>query len=209
MTIFTTLALGFLLGMRHATDADHVVALSTIVSRGRPLPAAMRVGAMWGVGHTATIVAVGAILLGFGLVIPPLLESWLELAVAAMLVVLGIANLARARSAPDPSPSHAHNARSGFRPFVIGSVHGLAGSAAVTLLVLAATRDAAWGMLYLGVFGLGTVVGMAVLTTVMAWPMAAASRRFESFEHYLVRATGLGSIAFGLFLAYQIAMTAA
>jgi cytochrome c biogenesis protein CcdA len=105
-------------------------------------------------------------------------------------------------SGPDHSPKVEE--RHALRTILIGVVHGLAGSAAAALLVLATIREAAWALFYLAVFGLGTVAGMLLLTTAMAMPIAAASRRFGSVERAMARATGVLSIAFGLFLAYQI-----
>lgn len=225
MTLLAILVLGFFLGMRHATDADHVVAVTTIVSRQRTLRSAIGVGALWGIGHTVTILLVGGAIVVLGLVIPPRLGLSMELSVAVMLVVLGFMNVTGAARrvdevahAHDGHPRHVHSGLSerpqsgasshwlsrGFRPLLVGVVHGLAGSAAIALLVLATIREVGWALLYLGVFGAGTILGMMVLTTAMAVPVRAASARFGSLEHIMARATGVLSILFGLFLAYQI-----
>ncbi|HET9930211.1 MAG TPA: high-affinity nickel-transport family protein [Polyangiaceae bacterium] len=210
MTWLTALALGFLLGMRHATDADHVVAVATIVARERRILAALRVGTLWGIGHTTTILLVGGAIVLFGLVIPPELGLSLELSVAVMLVLLGGLNLlwalrdpaADANSKQDvptvPMPGRR------LQPLLVGSVHGLAGSAAIALLVLTTLRDTTFALVYLAVFGLGSVLGMALLTSAMAAPLAFASRRFASFTRRLSGISGAVSIAFGLFLIYQI-----
>lgn len=227
ITLFSVLALGFFLGIRHATDADHVVAVTTIVTRERTPGAAMAVGALWGVGHTLTILVVGGAIVVFGVVIPPKLGMSMEMSVAAMLIVLGLYNLTSAASQIDRSAHAALHARhephdhheqqappserwfarfgvSGLRPMIVGIVHGLAGSAAVALLVLATIRDVWSALLYLLVFGVGTVAGMALLTTAMAVPMVAVSRRFGSIEQLLRRVAGAASIAFGLFMIYEI-----
>lgn len=220
MTLVAILALGFFLGMRHATDADHVVAVATIVSREGKPRGAMLVGALWGLGHTVTILLVGGAIVLFGIVIPPRLGLSMEFSVAVMLVVLGALNATgAARRIEEVARSGAVASSAGLpaieaqlqgvarwraRPLLVGCVHGLAGSAAIALLVLATIRDALSAIFYLLVFGVGTVAGMALLTTAMAIPIAAASRRVGVLDQKLARATGLVSIGFGLFLAYQV-----
>ncbi len=217
MTLFAILALGFFLGMRHATDSDHVIAVTTIVSRTRSARAALWVGALWGFGHSATILTVGGAIVLFGWVIPPRLGLSMEMSVAVMLIVLGAMNLSGALSRinqiahrhrhaeefDDSSVAHVHP-RAPLRPLVIGVVHGLAGSAAVALLVLATIKSASMALLYLAIFGIGTVAGMMLLTLAMALPISAMARRFDNAEQLMARVTGLVSIAFGLFLAYRI-----
>jgi len=195
LSVLSILLLGFLLGMRHATDPDHVVAVTAIVSRQPALSRASAVGALWGVGHTATILLVGGAILVFRLAIPPRLGLAMEFAVALMLIVLGALNLSgRSFSA----------LQSAMRPLVVGFVHGLAGSAFVAMLVLAAIPDTAVGIAYLLVFGTGTIAGMMLITVLIAAPSAFAARRFGSVQRYLRLASGVVSIVFGLFLAHQI-----
>ncbi len=216
MTLFAILALGFFLGMRHATDSDHVIAVTTIVSRARSARAALWVGALWGLGHSATILAVGGALVLFGWVIPPRLGLSMEMSVAVMLIVLGVMNLSGVltridqiahpgqHAGLDESPvAHVH-LRGALRPLVIGVVHGLAGSAAVALLVLATIKSASMAVVYLAIFGAGTLAGMLLLTMAMALPISLISQRFSNVEQLMARVTGLVSIAFGLFLAYRI-----
>lgn len=208
MTPLSVLALGLFLGVRHATDADHVVAVSTIVSREGSSRSAMWVGAVWGMGHTLTILLIGGAIILLGLVIPPRVGLAMELGVAVMLMVLGVMNVLGALRRIDqvvldgPRALGAPHRR--LRSFVVGVVHGIAGSAAVALLVLSSIQHAGWALLYLAIFGIGTLVGMMLLTTAMALPLAAAARRFGSLERVLSRVTGFASIAFGVFLAYQI-----
>jgi ABC-type nickel/cobalt efflux system permease component RcnA len=209
MTLLATLLLGFFLGVRHATDPDHVVAVSTIVGREPSRRGALWIGAAWGVGHTATILAVGGAIVIFNLVIPARLGLSMELTVAVMLVVLGLLNLRSAVQRLDEVTGHADHPPplSGsryLRPLVVGVLHGLAGSAAIALLVLGTVRQPLWGFLYLALFGVGTVVGMMFLTTAMSVPLAHASRRFASFDRLLARTTGLLSLAFGLYLVYRV-----
>lgn len=217
MTLLAILMLGFFLGMRHATDSDHVIAVTTIVSRERSPLAALSVGALWGLGHTATILVVGGAIVLFGWVIPPRIGLSMEMSVAVMLIVLGAMNLSGAlkgikhaahphrhgEAAGDSPLPHVH-VRGPLRPLAIGVVHGLAGSAAVALLVLATIKSAAMAIVYLLVFGAGTVAGMSLLTLAMSLPISALSSRFGNFEERLARITGLVSLVFGLFLAYQI-----
>jgi high-affinity nickel-transport protein len=188
------LLIGFLLGMRHATDADHVVAVTTIVSDQPSLARASVVGALWGVGHSVTILLVGGAIVCFRLVIPPRLGLAMEFAVAVMLVVLGAINL---------SGRHVGPAHSSARPLAVGFVHGLAGSAFVALLVVAAVPTIWLGLVYLALFGGGTVAGMALITMMIAAPSALTARRFGSMQRYLRLASGAASIAFGLVLAHH------
>lgn len=230
MSLAAVLALGFFLGIRHATDADHVVAVSTIVSRRRTLRAAAPIGMLWGIGHTLTILLVGGAIILFGIVIPPRLGLSMEFSVALMLVLLGALNVrsilrearvlrdARviegAHSHGDAAHAHAHEGAveprpslrslAGLRPLLVGIVHGLAGSAAVALLVLGAIGDAALALVYLLLFGLGTIAGMVLITTALAVPVAAAAQRFARFHRVLGVATGLASVAFGGLLVYEI-----
>ncbi len=217
MTLFAILTLGFFLGMRHATDSDHVIAVTTIVSRARSARAALWVGALWGLGHSATILTFGGAIVLFGWVIPPRLGLSMDMSVAVMLIVLGAINLSgvvsrinqiahRHRYAEEIDESAVPHVpvRGPLRPLVIGVVHGLAGSAAVALLVLATIKSASMALVYLVIFAAGSLAGMMLLTMAMALPISAFARRFDNVEHLMARVTGLVSIAFGLFLAYRI-----
>ena len=195
LSLTAILAIGLLLGMRHATDPDHVVAVTTIVSRQRSLRGSMGVGALWGVGHTVTILLVGGAIILFKLAIPPRLGLTMELAVAVMLIVLGTANLLGRSVA---------RAESSARPLVVGLIHGLAGSAAVALLVLTAIPDARWAATYLLVFGAGTVAGMTAITVALSLPSLWAASRFDSAHRWLRLASGAASVAFGLFMAHHV-----
>jgi high-affinity nickel-transport protein len=173
------LALGtsFVLGMRHATDPDHIVAVTTIAAQERSLRRAAAVGALWGVGHTLTILVVGGAIVLFKLAFTPRLGLSLELAVAVMLIVLGVLNLFDVRFRPSPLAA--------ARPVLVGVVHGLAGSAAATLIVLPLIPDPRWAVVYLLVFGVGTIAGMALMTVVIAAPSvyAAGARRAAPARH--------------------------
>ena len=198
LDLLPALALGFALGMAHATDADHVAAVTTIVSRERAVGRAATIGALWGLGHTMTIVLVGSAIILFNLVIPPRLGLAMEFAVALMLIALGVANI-RARNAK----SHAHSA---IRPVGIGFVHGLAGSAFVAMLVLKSMPTPTAGVLYLLLFGFGTVAGMALITTAIAVPSVFAAARVTSLRRHIEVGAGALSIVFGLLLAHEVGL---
>jgi len=187
------LVLGFVLGMRHATDADHVVAVTTIVSDRASLWSASLVGALWGIGHTVTILLVGGAIVVFRLTIPPRLGLAMEFSVALMLIALGAMNLRGQSRRP----------KSTARPVIVGFVHGLAGSAFIALLVVSAVPGAWMGIVYLALFGLGTIAGMALVTLTIAVPSTLAARRFGVMQGALRLASGVASVAFGLFLAGQ------
>jgi len=188
---------GLLLGIRHAVDPDRVVAVTAIATGQRSVRNAGMIGAMWGVGHTFTILLVGGAIIVFRIAIPPRLGLAFEFAVGIVLIVLGLANLL---SRADVTPP-----RNSARPVVVGMVHGLAGSAAVALLVLAAVRDTAWAIGYLMLFGLGTIVGMIAVTTAIAVPAAYAATRVTALGRYLVLASGAASVIAGTLIAVQLA----
>src|SRR3954462_8428534 len=189
MAFLSALAIGFLLGMRHATDGDHVVAVTAIASGEKSVARAMRIGAAWGIGHSATLFLVGGVIVVFGLTIPPRLGLAFEMLVALMLIGRGAWTLS------GRDLGHAHSVK---RPIAVGFVHGLAGSAFVALLVVAAIPGWASQLAYLGLFGLGTVAGMALITAGIALPATAASTRFGGMQRGLRVASGVASIAFGL-----------
>src|SRR5262252_2676468 len=238
--------------MRHATDPDHVIAVSTIVSRERSIPKAGLIGILWGCGHTVTIAVVGSAIILFGVVIPPRAGLTMEFSVGLMLILLGVLNLTGATkwftekfspSHPDVTGTHAHihehdhhlhfhwhthsaaqehHAENlatpnwlqkpfvylglfhSLRPLLIGIVHGLAGSAAVALLVLTTIRDPRWAIAYLLVFGIGTVAGMMLITMSIASAFTFFGRKHANFSVRLGLVSGLLSLAFGLLLVYQI-----
>jgi hypothetical protein len=246
------LTIGFFLGMRHATDPDHVIAVSTIVSRERSIAKAGLIGILWGCGHTLTIVAVGAAIILFGLAIPARAGLTMEFSVGLMLILLGVLNLtgamkwisekfspAHPRVTGEHAHLHEHDSHVHFhwhshapaadhhgkslaapnwlrgpfgrlglfhvlRPLFVGIVHGLAGSAAVALLVLGTIRDPRWAVLYLLIFGAGTIAGMMLITAALALPFSFAGYKFAWLNRGFVIGSGLLSLSFGLFVCYQI-----
>ena len=194
---FSLAIIGFMLGVRHALDPDHVVAISTFATRAKSFRRAIAVGALWGTGHTLTVLVAGGAIIALELAVPPRAGLAMELAVAVMLILLGLVNLVSAhRNTPAaPSPS---------RPLLVGMVHGLAGSAAIALVVLAAVHDAFWGVTYLLLFGAGTVTGMIVVTGAIAVPASMAVSRAGISQRWLTAASGVASVVFGLMLAHGL-----
>ena len=230
--LVAALVLGLLLGLKHATDADHVVAVSTIVSEYRNAWRGLWVGASWGLGHTIPLLLVGITILLLRIPFPEQYSLWLEFGVGIMLVLLGVQvfwNIRRRRihihghthqdnphlhlhsheAAPQPDSHHAFFkvGKPFFRlkSFVVGMVHGLAGSAAVMLLILTSITSFWVGLLYISLFGIGTILSMGVITLLMGIPFSI-SGRFERVNRIIQTVAGTSSIIFGVFLMYQIGM---
>lgn len=227
----TILGIGLLFGLKHAMEVDHVIAVSTIVSQHRNVLRSALVGAMWGAGHTAALLVTGVIVLSLRVAIPEQVSNWLEFCVALMIIGLGAVALWRAllkrtdvhvhEHSHDGVPhvhvhfheteTRHHTARPhshavstiGLKPVLIGTMHGLAGSGALTLLVLTQI-DSAWvGFLYLGIFGFGSIVGMILMSGLIGLPFALTGRNIGRVHRHLqTTAAGL-SIAFGLWYAYE------
>jgi hypothetical protein len=255
LNVVSFLFLGLLLGMRHATDADHVIAIATIVSRERSVAGSALIGAAWGVGHTVTVMAVGAAIIVFEVIIPPRLGMSMEFAVGIMLVLLGVLALTGMGRAGGAAHAHAgvpgvhkldvhdhlhahgdylhrhpHGHGPGahghadeqtplarldcglgriafynwLRPFVVGLVHGLAGSAAIALMILSIIREPVAALGYLLLFGLGTIVGMMLITLILSAPFTFTAVNLPKFNWRLRVASGLVSFAFGVVLIYGI-----
>jgi high-affinity nickel-transport protein len=199
LTLLVTFITSLLLGMRHATDPDHVIAVTTIVSSERSLARAARIGALWGLGHTLTILIVGSAIILFKVGFSLRLGLSMEFTVAIMLIVLGLLNLTTA-STPITRVSPA-------RPVFIGVVHGLAGSAGAALLLVPLIDDPRFAALYLIVFGLGTIVGMSLVTLAIAAPALAAGAPTARVQRSLRLASGAVSVVFGLYLAHKVGIT--
>jgi hypothetical protein len=226
-TAIGLLGFGFVLGLRHALDVDHLAAVSTIVTQRRSVWSSSLVGALWGLGHTASLLAVALVVIGLHAEVPPALGRGLELAVAAMLIGLG-ANLLWALRrggrlhvhrhehggrahvhlhvhAPAEAPvAHHHPVRAGRRPFLVGLVHGLAGSAALMLAVLATIPSRPLALAYVATFGCGSVGGMVAMSALLGMPLALATERFTRAETAVRVCAAVGSIAVGVLLAWEI-----
>ena len=232
MTLASILALGFLLGMRHATDADHLAAVATLATRSRSVSHTVLQGVAWGTGHTLTLMLFGGAVLVAGTVVPARAAQALELAVGVMLVLLGADALYRLRrsrihfhahrhadgvahfhahshrseGAPHDPARHEHPHPRGFpaRALLVGMVHGMAGSAALVLLSLEALRSPAWGLLYIAIVGLGSILGMAVLSAAIAVPLRLSSRHLTRAHDGLSAAVGLATLVLGCYIVYRV-----
>ena len=241
MSLLSILLLGFLLGMKHATEVDHLAAMATLATGRQSLAQTLRQGVAWGVGHTLTLMLFGGIVLLLGKAIPKSMESALELTVGLMLIVLGIDLLRRLikqkihfhahEHEPDVRHIHAHSHASSttmpqrrqafmqhqvhdhqhlhpeklpLRALLVGMMHGLAGTAALILLSLSAVHSMAIGMLYILIFGFGSIVGMAVLSVVVSIPLRFSLGRLAWLQQGISVAFGAFSCLLGTAMVYRI-----
>ncbi len=225
------LMLGFMIGMQHALEADHVAAVAAIATRGRSVRKIARQGAIWGLGHSLTLVLLGGMVLLMGSAVPPGLARMLEFSVGLMLVALGVGvlcRLVRARihfhrhrhgdgvvhihahshagegRAHDPA-HHVHEHPGGLPlgSFLVGMVHGLAGSAALVMLVLSSVQSTVTGLAYIAVFACGSIVGMAALSAVIAVPLSYSTRLLTWAHYALQGAVGGATVVIGGIIAYR------
>jgi High-affinity nickel-transport protein. len=228
-SIAFALVVGFLRGLQHALDPDHLVAVSTIVSEHKSIWRSSLVGTFWGLGHTASLVAVSLVIILLRPTIPEHVMSWMEMPVAVMLIVLGVNTTWRAmreRGWQIHTHDHSHDDTSqhkhihvhsgdehdhkhplfhiGRRPFIVGVVHGLAGSAVVTLAALAAIPSVALGLTWLALFGIGTIGGMLLMSAAISLPFVITVRRFSAINGAIRLLAGVFSIGFGLMIAWDI-----
>jgi hypothetical protein len=213
---FVGLLLGIAMGARHALDPDHLAAVS-VLSADAPGPRRGAVlGAMWGIGHAIALLATALVLAMLAADLPPALCDAFELVVAVMLVVLGGRAMQRALRDGDRGPStfHAHRGIAhvhpgigahlhvakrtlAIRPLLVGVVHGLAGSGALTALVLARLPSTPLRIAYIALFGVGSVVGMTALSGLAGWPLARLARR-PSAARLLFGTVGAATAVMGL-----------
>ncbi len=211
------LAAGFVLGIQHAFDADHVVAVSNIVSEHKNLIKSSILGAMWGFGHTFTLLLAGLLLMVLKLSIPKKAALSMELLVGVMLIILGALTLINAAKSRLHAHPHAHDGKKHEhlhekdshrhqqkRSFLVGMVHGLAGSAALMLLVLGTVKSAAEGLLYIAIFGIGSVLGMMLITTLIGLPFVITAAKFTTLNALVRVMAGLIGVSLGIFIIYEI-----
>ncbi|MFN6962400.1 MAG: urease accessory protein [Pyrinomonadaceae bacterium] len=224
LSTFAILAIGFVLGLQHATDADHLAAVSTIVSEKKGLLTSSLVGGLWGLGHTISLFAVGVLVVFLKLQISETVESRLEAAVGAMLVLLGanaLRKLFRARQIhlhthehDGHLHSHIHthtksdaadgpHHRFSPRSFVIGMIHGLAGSAALMLLVVPTIDSQAVALVYILIFGIGSIGGMMAMSFLIGLPFHFTAGRFDVLNRGIRLVAGLFSLGLGALMVYE------
>lgn len=231
MTAASILFVGLLLGMQHATEADHLAAVATLAARQSSLAQSIRQGVAWGVGHTLTLLLFGGAVFLLGKVISPTLEQALETAVGLMLILLGAdvlrrlirerihfhvhrhdegtvhvhAHGHRGEGRHEQSPHrHAHASSWPLRALVVGMMHGLAGSAALVMLSLNAVPSLPVGLGYIAVFGLGSIIGMAVLSMAIALPLRLSAGYLTGLHRTMTAMVGLFSCVFGAVMVLQI-----
>lgn len=214
MTTGGILLLGCALGMRHALDADHIAAVATLVSRKGSLSDSVRQGTYWGIGHTLTLFLFGSLVLILRVSVPEELAGALEFGVGVMLVVLGADVLYRMRTrlalifrrlrdnnSHDDQPGQYQplSRTSSWRALLVGLMHGMAGSAALILLTIETVDSASTGLLYIGLFGAGSIIGMAVLSVVLAVPLRSA-QRFPELHSTILSVVGVIALLVGILL---------
>jgi len=226
-TVISVLGLGLILGLRHALDPDHIVAVSTIVSESKSVRRSSLVGTFWGLGHTVSLLSAGVLVIALKVQISDRVALWMEFAVALMLVTLGVKTMFKSlrgwkfhvhHHTHDGSThvhahlhgpgekqvhQHRHLIRSGARPFLVGLLHGMAGSAALMILVLATIPSAVAGLVYVAVFGIGSVGGMFLMSSLISLPFALTRKRFTVLGQGLQVMVGAFSLTFGLVLVWQ------
>ena len=233
LSMMAILTIGLVFGLKHATEVDHVVAISTIVSRHKNIFHSALVGARWGAGHTASLLIVAAIVLSLRVAIPEVVSGWLELGVAIMIICLGVSALRGAlrenahvhvhqhnhdglahthvhfhehetKHEPALQSQHSHAvSRLGWKPVLIGMMHGLAGSGALMLLVLTQISSSWLGFLYVATFGVGSIAGMLLMSGLIGLPFAFSSRKLTHLHQGLQTVAAVFSICFGLWYAYS------
>lgn len=228
--LMTWLGVGFLLGLRHALDSDHLAAVSTVIAERPSVLASGAVGLWWGSGHTLVLLVVGSIVLTWGLRIPVEYEAVAEVGVALLLIVLG-GMLARKlyrerwhmhghhhgeelhvhlhRHQRQKNHHHRHWMADSIRPFCIGMAHGLAGSAAVLLMILATTRDVISGLLSILIFGVGSILGMMIIGMIMSGPFIYSRGSNRRLFVGMQGLASFASVSMGIWMLVKMAASVA
>jgi hypothetical protein len=198
------LGLGFLLGLKHATDPDHIVAVTTFVGNEQKLQRACVIGLFWGFGHTLALTAAGTLVIALRIPMSLWLAARLELLVAAMLVVLGVRVIATVHNRWHARHHELEWPTSGIKPLLVGIVHGAAGSAALVLLVLSTISSLSTAFLYIVVFGIGSLVGMLAVSILLSIPLYFIHHRIPHFVRPIQVSAGVFSCLFGIYLGCNV-----
>jgi len=221
----TVLLFGFLLGLKHAVEADHLAAVSTIVAERKNLLSSTIIGGFWGVGHTISLLIVGALVIFLKLQISESTEAWFEAVVGVMLVVLGL-NALRKLFTSEKIHVHTHEheghqhthihthkkeetekthhfMRLSPRSILIGMVHGLAGSAALMLLIVPTISSPMLALIYIAIFGIGSIGGMMLMSLLIGLPVHLTAGKFEILNKLILGAAGVFSFGLGIFIVYE------
>lgn len=217
--VLALLGLGFALGLEHAFEPDHVVAVTSLISKQKNLKKASSLGAAWGLGHTTTLVIAGLIIITLKVTIPERIALSLEFLVGIAIVLLGIYVIwdliknkkhIHKHDHDDNTHIHFHSHKKGeshdhyHKSFAVGLIHGMAGSASLMLLVLSTTESVGIGITYILLFGIGSMVGMFIVGGLISLPFVFTSNRFTSLNKGIRYTTGAFSIIFGAFLMIKI-----
>jgi ABC-type nickel/cobalt efflux system permease component RcnA len=206
LTLFSTLLFGFLLGLRHSLEPDHLVAVSTIVNDGKSFWRATLTGCLWGVGHTLSLLVVGGLVLLFKLDIGETLEKPFQFLVAITLILLGLNAFwqlyrnAKKEEKKQTETNHRHKSRS----LLVGMIHGLAGSGTLTILISSAISPPLMAFFFLIIFGIGSIGGMTLASLILTVPLRLTAFRFHSIHNFLRGFAGVISLTFGGWLIYGI-----
>lgn len=239
--MLSLLFLGFLIGMRHALEADHIAAVASLVSKTSNLKQAMKLGSIWGLGHTITLFLVGSLVLTTNIFIPTIVAGWLEFIVGIMLIILGIDVVRRivkekvhfhthqhkekllhfhahshkgqreitgegceSQTSTHGDNDHVHDHQRidqlGVKALFIGVLHGMAGSAALILLTLETIKSPLQGLIYISLFGFGSILGMAILSYVISVPLRASAKGLTWMNNGLQLGIGIFTIVLGGFI---------
>jgi len=215
MNIINTLLIGFGLGIKHAVEADHVAAVSTFSARTHSFKRSVLTGVAWGVGHTSILLLVGLIILVLQINIPEKLSMIFELGVGLMLIYLGICNIRmkdiiHAHSHHHDVSTHSHKhfhtkePRGYLSSFIVGSIHGLAGSGSFMLIILSDINNLTTGLAYILIFGLGSIGAMALMSFIISIPVIITSQAHNKIEYYIRIISGLISTVLGCYIIYEI-----
>jgi sulfite exporter TauE/SafE len=196
--LLSILFLGFTLGIKHATEPDHVIAVSTIASQTKRLSRSSLAGIYWGLGHTAILLLIGITVISLEKHIPKQLTLSLEFFVGIMLVFLGLAGFKTGKKLKENAMQHFHK-----KSFIIGGIHGLAGSAALVLLTTAQAQTGMQAYLFILIFGVGTILGMLLFTTFLGLPFLVSSRK-KKIPLILARLASVISVLYGGYYMYEV-----